>query len=55
MTQVSETIDETVREIYSEQVTVNLNTESTMTPDEFWSSMQIIAINNKSLINFRIK
>ena len=55
MTQVSETIDETLREIYNDKVTVNLEAKSTMTPDEFWSSMQLIAINNKGIINFHVK
>ena len=53
--QVSETIDQTIREIYSDKVTVNLEAKSTITPDEFWSSMQIIAMNNKGIMNFHVK
>ena len=55
MAQSLETIDQRLREIYSEKVTVNLDSQSAMTPDEFWCSMQIIAINNKGFINFRTK
>ncbi len=55
MAQVTESIEEQLREIYSEKVTVNLDSKSSMTPDEFWSSMELIAINNKEMLNFHVK
>ncbi len=41
-------------EIYSEKLTVNLEAKSTLNPDDFWKSMDIIAGTNKALMNYRV-
>ena len=46
-------LDTTIAEIYSTKTTVNLEAKSTLTADEFWSSMNLIAVNNKAFINFK--
>ncbi len=48
-------LDQKLAELYSTKVTVNLDAKSTLTPNEFWSSMELIAINNKAVINFQTK
>jgi len=52
---VMDSIDQKLRQIYSEKVTVNLDNKSSLTPDEFWSTMEIIALNNKGMMNFCMK
>ena len=52
---ITEDFDKKLTELYSSQVTVNLDTESPMDPNKFWNSMELIAINHKAMINFRIK
>ena len=53
--QITNNFDEKLAEIYSSKVTVNLdNTQSTINPNEFWNSMELVAINHKAMINFRI-
>ena len=48
-------LDQKLAQLYFEKVTVNLDAKSTLSPNEFWSSMELIAINNKAVINFRTK
>ncbi len=48
-------LDQKLAQLYSEKVTVNLDAKSTLSPNEFWSSMELIAINNKAVINFQTK
>ncbi len=48
-------LDQKLTELYFEKVTVNLDSKSTITPNEFWSSMELVAINNKAVINFQMK
>lgn len=45
--------DKKLAEIYASKVTVNLDSKSTLSPDEFWSSMQIIAVTNWAMINYK--
>ena len=52
---IANDFDKKLTELYSSQITVNLdNNESKITPSEFWNSMEIVAINHKAMINFRI-
>ena len=53
--QITEDFDKKLTELYSSQVTVNLDNKSTMDPNKFWNSMELIAINHKAMINYRIK
>ncbi len=48
-------LDQKLAQLYSEKVTVNLDAKSTLSPNDFWSSMELIAINNKAVINFQTK
>ncbi len=48
-------LDQKLAQLYFEKVTVNLDAKSTLSPNEFWSSMELIAINNKAVMNFRTK
>ncbi len=50
-----ENFDEKLAELYFEKVTVNLDAKSTLSPNDFWNSMELIAINNKAVINFQMK
>ena len=53
--QITEDFDKKLAELYSSKVTVNLdNTISAIKPNEFWNSMELIAVNHKAMINFRI-
>ncbi len=54
MTAVND-LDQKLAEIYFEKVTVNLDAKSTLSPNEFWSSMELIATNNKAVMNFQMK
>ena len=52
---IANDFDKKLTELYSSQITVNLdNNESKITPSEFWNSMELVAINHKAMINFRI-
>lgn len=52
---ITEDFDKKLTEIYSSQVTVNLdNSQSKIKPNEFWNSMEMIAVNHKAMINFRL-
>ena len=53
--QITNDFDRKLTELYSSQVTVNLEAKSTMDPNHFWNSMELIAINHKATINFRVK
>ncbi|MBQ8636249.1 hypothetical protein IJ425_08880 [bacterium] len=54
--QITENFDQKLAELYSSKVTVNLdNRESTIDPNKFWNSMELIAVNHKAMINYRIK
>ena len=44
--------DKQLAELYSTKVTVNLEQESTLSPNEFWNSMEMIAGNYKAMLNF---
>ena len=48
-------IDKRLAELYAEKVTVNLDSQSSLSPDDFWKSMHLIANNNKAFINFNKK
>ena len=52
--QITNDFDKKLNELYSSKVTVNLEAKSTITPSEFWSSMELIAVNHKAMINFKI-
>ena len=54
--QITNDFDQKLAELYSSKLTVNLdNKESTIDPNKFWNSMELIAINHKAMINYRIK
>ena len=53
--EITNDFDKKLTELYSSQVTVNLESKSTMDPNSFWSSMELIAINHKATINFKVK
>ena len=54
--QITNNFDQKLAELYSSKVTVNLdNRESTIDPNKFWNSMELIAVNHKAMINYRIK
>ena len=52
--QISENFDKKLAELYSSKVTVNLESQSQINPNEFWNSMELIAVNHKAMINFRL-
>ncbi len=48
--------DKRLTELYAGKVTVNLdNNNSSLSPDEFWKSMHLIANNNKIYMNLQKK
>ena len=51
----SDSIDKKLAQMYATKVTVNLDPKSTLSPNDFWNSMEIIALNNKAVMNFRRK
>ncbi len=51
---IANDFDRKVAELYMSEVTVNLDSKSTMNPAEFWNSMEIIAANSRAMINFKI-
>lgn len=53
--QITENFDQKLAELYSSKVTVNLDTKSTVDPNKIWNSMELIAVNHKAMINFRIR
>lgn len=52
--QITEDFDKKLTELYSSKVTVNLEAKSSVNPNEIWNSMELIAINRKAMMNFRI-
>ena len=52
--QISDNFDQKLAELYSSKVTVNLENKSQINPNEFWNSMELIAVNHKAMINFKI-
>lgn len=48
-------VDQKIAELYATKVTVNLEAKSTLSPEDFWSSMQIISCNNRAVMNFCLK
>jgi len=53
--QITNNFDQKLAELYSSKVTVNLDNKSELSPTEFWNSMELIAVNHKAMINFRIE
>ncbi len=53
--QITNNFDEKLAELYSNTVTVNLDNKSQINPNDFFNSMEMIALNRKAMINFRIK
>lgn len=53
--QITENFDQKLAELYSSKVTVNLDTKSTIDPNQIWNSMELIAVNHKAMINFRVQ
>jgi viroplasmin and RNaseH domain-containing protein len=54
--QIANNFDQKLAELYSSKVTVNLdNRESIIDPNKFWNSMELIAVNHKAMINYRLK
>jgi len=45
-------VDKKLAELYATKVTVNLDAKSTLSPEEFWSTMSTIAITNRAMINW---
>ena len=52
--QITENFDQKLAELYSSKVTVNLQAESKISPNEFWDSMELLAINRRAMINYKI-
>jgi len=46
-------MDRRLAEIYMGVTTVNLENRSTMSPDQFWGSMELIAVNNKAFMSVK--
>lgn len=46
-------LDKKLASMYAQKVTVNLDRTSSLSPDDFWKSMNFIAVTNKALINFK--
>ena len=53
--QITNDFDQKLAQLYSSKVTVNLDSKSTIDPNKFWNSMELIATNHKAMINFGIK
>ena len=51
----TDSIDKKLAKLYAQKTTVNLDSKSTLSPEDFWNSMAIIAMNNKAVMNFRTK
>ena len=51
-TKVQDGLDSLISETYSEKVTVNLEEKNIIKPDDFWNSMELLALNKKFAINF---
>ncbi len=44
-------IDKKLAKLYAEKVTVNLENRSTLDPEDFWKTMQMIAVANKAMMH----
>ncbi len=53
--QITDNFDQKLAELYSSKVTVNLDSKSTIDPNNFFNSMELIATNHKAMINFRLR
>ena len=53
-TKVQDGLDSLISETYSEKVTVNLEEKNIIQPDDFWNSMELLALNKKFAINFKL-
>ena len=47
-------INQKLAELYSSKVTVNLDTKSNVDPNQIWNSMELIAVNHKAMINYKL-
>ena len=52
--QITNDFDQKLAQLYSSKVTVNLDSKSTIDPNKFWNSMELIAVNHKAMINYRL-
>ena len=52
---IADDFDKKLTELYSSQVTVNLDMQSKMDPNKFWNSMEVIAVNHRATINFKVR
>ena len=52
--QITENFDQKLAELYSSKVTVNLDSKTSIDPNKFWNSMELIAVNHKAMINFKL-
>lgn len=43
-------IDKKLAKMYAEKVTVNLDNRSSLDPEDFWKTMQMIAITNRAMM-----
>jgi len=43
-------IDKKLAKMYAEKVTVNLENRSALDPEDFWKTMQMIAVANKAMM-----
>ena len=46
-------LDQKLARMYADKVTVNLENRSTMDPEDFWKTMQMIAVANKAMMHIR--
>ena len=53
--QITNDFDQKLAQLYSSKVTVNLDNKSAMDPNKFWNSMEMIAMNHRAMINYRLK
>ena len=44
-------IDKKLAKMYAEKVTVNLDNRSSLDPEDFWKTMQMIAVANKAMMH----
>ena len=49
----SNAIDKKLAKMYAEKVTVNLDNRSTLDPEDFWKSMQLIAVTNRAMMHLK--
>ncbi len=49
----SNAIDQKLAKLYAEKVTVNLEHKSTLDPEDFWRTMQMIAVANKAMMHLK--